>query len=90
MCRIRVAGEFDCVVVLELQRLLESLTNLLEYLFTLLGCSSLSLLAGMRAADGSSPQANTIEASPNVDDNAHDFIVVFILEIFSNSRKHDV
>ena len=82
---VGVTRELDRLVLLELESLLESLTNLLEGLLALLCCPGASC-----AANGASPQTNTVESSPNVDDYTHDLIVVLILKVLANRSKHNV
>jgi hypothetical protein len=85
-----MAGELDCVVVLELECRLETLADPLEGLLALLLCPALALVARNGAADRSCPQTDTVEASPYIHNNAHDLVVVLILEVLSDSREHDV
>jgi hypothetical protein len=87
---IGVTRELDCVVVLELERRLETLADALERLLALLLCSALALIAGNGAANRSRPQTDTVESSPYVHDNTHDLVVVLVLEVLSDSREHDV
>lgn len=87
---IGVTGELDRVVVLELKALLEPLADLQESLLALLLRPALALLARDSAANGAGPEADTVEASPNVDDNTHDLIVLLVFEVLANGSKHDV
>lgn len=85
-----VTREFYSVVVLELERLLEPLANLLESLFALLCSSAFTLLTRRCATHGSCPETNSVEATPDIDHDAHDLVVFFILEILANGCKHYV
>jgi hypothetical protein len=82
---VGVTRELDGLVLLELESLLESLANLLEAFLALLCCPG----AGC-AANGSSPQTDTVESSPHVDNYTHDLIVVLILEVLADSSEHNV
>jgi hypothetical protein len=87
---IGVARELNRLVLLELESLLESLANLLECLLALLLCPALAAIAGDGTADGAGPQTNTVESSPDVDNDTHDLVVVLVLEVLANSSEHDV
>lgn len=82
MSSVRVAREFDLVVVLELQSLLEALANLGERL--------LCLFRGLALADRACPKTDTVKPSPHVDDDAHDLVIILVLEVLTDSREHDV
>lgn len=85
-----VARELDDVVLLELERLLEPLSDLQQNLLALLLGPALACVAGDGAADSTCPQTDTVEASPNVDDDTHDFVVVLVLEVLADGSKHDM
>lgn len=87
---VGVSGKLDHVVVLELQRLLESSANLEQNLLALLLCPSLASLTGNGATNGTCPEADTVEASPHVDNDTHDFVVILILEVLADGSQHDV
>ncbi len=87
---VGVARELDRLVVLELERLLEPLSNLQQNLLALLLGPALASIAGDGAADSACPQTDTVEASPNVDDDTHDLVVVLILKVLANGSEHDV
>lgn len=87
---ISVTRELDGLVFLELKRLLEPLANLQQNLLALLLGPALSTLAGDSAADCAGPQTDTVEASPNVDDDTHDLIVVLVLEVLSDGSEHNM
>ena len=79
-----MARELHGIVVLELEGPLEPLANLLEGLLALLRGPALAL------ANGARPETNTVEASPDVDHDAHDFVVLFVLEVLTDGSEHDV
>jgi hypothetical protein len=90
MCGIGVTGELDSLLVVELEGLLEPLANLEQHLLALLGGASLAAVARNSTTDCPRPQTDTVEASPNVDDNAHDLVVLLILKVLANGGEHDV
>ena len=69
---VGVAAELEDVAGLDLQNLLESAPDLHQ-----------SVLAA-RLALSSCPQANSVEAFSDVDNNTHDFIVALIFQSLSN------
>lgn len=96
MCRIGVAAELHHLGVLQAQSLLEALANLEEDLLALLEGAALATgvvpvtTARDWLADSASPETDTVEALPDVDDNTHDFTVTFVLERLTNGGQHDV
>ena len=90
MGRIGVARELDGLVLLELESLLESLADLLECLLALFLCPTLAALARNGTANRACPQTNTVESSPNIDNNTHDLVVVLVLKVLADGSKHDV
>jgi hypothetical protein len=82
MGSVRVARELYRLVLLELEGLLEPLANLEE--------SLLALLAGDGAANCPCPETDTVEASPHVDHDAHDLIVLLVLKVLADGCQHDV
>lgn len=90
MGRVRVTRKLDRVVLLELQCLLEPLSNLGKRFFALFERAALALLAGERLAHRPRPEADAVEAASDVDNDAHDLVVVFVLQVFANGGKHDV
>lgn len=84
---VRVAAELDLLVVLELQCLLETSADLGEGLLALLRCPALAVIS---FADRTRPEADTVEATPHVDDNAHDLIIVLVLEVLADRSKHNM
>jgi hypothetical protein len=90
MSSVRVARELDGLVLLELKSLLEPLANLEKNLFALLGGTALALVARDGASNCPRPETDTVEASPNVDDYAHDLVVVLIFEVLADGCEHDV
>ena len=85
-----VARELDNVVLLQLEGLLEPLSDLQQNLLTLLLSPGLAGITGDGAADGACPQTDTVEASPHVDDDTHDLVVVLILEVLADGSEHDM
>ena len=88
--RVGMAREFYGFVVLELQSLLEALSDLVERLLSLLRRPPLSALARDCLADRARPETNSVESSANIYDDAHDFIIFIVFNVFANSREHDV
>lgn len=90
MSRICVARELNGLVVLELESLLEALANLEENLTALLLGPGLARIARDGLADRPRPQTNSIEALANVDNHAHDLVVLLVLKVLADGCKHDV
>jgi hypothetical protein len=90
MGSVRVARELYRLVLLELEGLLEPLADLEESLLTLLRGPGLALLAGDGAANCPCPETDTVEASPHVDHDAHDLIVLLVLKVLADGCQHDV
>ena len=90
MSSIGVTRELDSLIVLELESLLESLADLLECLLALFLCPTLAALARNGTANRACPQTNTVEPSPNIDNNTHDLVVVLVLKVLADGSKHDV
>lgn len=87
--RVRVTEKFDLLGVLDHQDVLEALANRGEYTLGVFLRSSLLRGAFARAC-GSRPQADAVKALANVDDDAHDFIVLVVLELLANGGKQCV
>lgn len=87
---VGVSRELNNLVVLELQRLLEAPANLEKNLLALLLGPSLASVTGDGTADGTCPKTNTVEASPHVDHNTHDLVVVLILQVLANGCQHNM
>lgn len=89
---VGVARELDLVVVLQLQRALEAPSNLRQRLLALLRSPGLAVVRlgreGFARATG--PEADTVEASSNVHDDTHHFVVVFVLKVLADGCEHDV
>jgi hypothetical protein len=83
MSRICVSRELDTFRLWKIQRGLEIATNLHQSLF------AITRFAFART-DGTSPETDSVEALAHVNNNSLDFVVLFILESFANSSKHDV
>jgi len=79
--------ELDRFVVLELQSRLEPLANSMQSLSALLNGSSPGLVG---FAHGSSPKTDTIESTSDVDDDTHHLVVIFVLQVLSDSCEHDM
>lgn len=87
---VGVTRELDGVILLELERLLEPLSDLEQNLLALLLGPALAALTRDGAANSACPQTDTVEASPNVDDDTHDLVVILVLEILADGSEHDV
>lgn len=94
MSRVGVAGELDALVRRQLEDLLEALANGEENLLALLGRSALAAgdvaitATGDALADGAGPDADTEEGLSHVDDDAHDFAIVLVLEGLADGGHH--
>ena len=73
MRTIRMSTKLDRFVRPQLHRLLEPLANLHQRLFP-------STISSLGFADRPRPQSNPKESLPNIDDHAHDFVVVVFFE----------
>lgn len=73
MRTIRMSTELDLFARPQLHRLLEPLPNLQQRLFP-------STISSLGFADRPRPQSNPKECLPNIDDHAHDFVVVVFFE----------
>jgi hypothetical protein len=87
---VGVTRELDGVIILELERLLEPLSDLEQDLLALLLGPALASLAGDGAANSACPQTDTVEASPNVDNDTHDLVVILVFEVLADGSEHDV
>jgi hypothetical protein len=91
-----MARELDCFSSRELQDLLELLADIHENLLALLRGSALAscniTVAATRdaLADGAGPHADTVETLSDVNDDTHQFTIIFLLESLADRRKHDV
>lgn len=83
-----MARKLNDIRLLQTQDFLETTSDTLQHLFPLCSGASLgALVAGETLADGTSPETNTIESLANIDHNAHDLVVVVVLERFANRRE---
>ncbi len=73
MRTIRMSTEFDLFGWTQLHRLLESLANLHQRVFA-------STVSSLGFADRPRPQSDPKECLPDIDDHAHDFVVVIFFE----------
>jgi len=90
MCGVGVTRELYGFLVVELERLLEPLADLEEHFLALLSSTGLAAVARNSATNRPRPETDTVEASSNVDDNAHDLVVLLVFEVLANGSKHDV
>jgi hypothetical protein len=90
MSSVRVARELYRLVLLELKGLLEPLADLKESLLALLSSPSLALLASDGAANCPCPETDTVEASPHVDHDTHDLVVLLVLKVLADGCEHDM
>jgi hypothetical protein len=71
--------------LLQTQDFLETTSDALQHLFPLCSGTGLgALVAGKTLADGTSPETNTIESLANIDNDAHDLVVIVVFERFAN------
>jgi hypothetical protein len=87
---IGVTRELDSLLVVELESSLEPLSDLHENLLALLGGAGLAAVAWDGATNCSRPETDTVESSPDINDYAHDLVVLLILEVLANGGEHDV
>src|SRR5437868_3403654 len=80
MRTISVSAEFHDVVRTELQHLFEVRANLHENI-------SATSVVSFVLADCSSPQPDSVEAFPHVDNHAHDFVIILVFESLANSSQ---
>jgi len=86
--RVRVSHELDNLIWVELQQVLEPLPDLLQ---DVLGLVRASLIARSRlVARGASPETDTVKGLTGVDNDTHDFVVAFVLELFTDGGKENV
>lgn len=96
MRAIRVARKLDNLAGGQVEEVLEALTNLQEDLLALL--EGATLAAGHVAVapawnaltGGPGPDADTVEGLANIDDHAHYFAVVLILELLADGSEQDL
>jgi hypothetical protein len=82
-----VSRELDSLIILELQGLLEPLADLVQHLATLLNRPALGLVG---LAYTSCPETDTVEATPNVDNDAHHLVIFLILKVLADGCEHNV
>lgn len=75
MCSVTVTTELNLVVV-DLKHLLEPGANLLK-----------SFLCLRSFPSRASPESNSVKALSDVDNHAHDLVVAFVFEGFSNGGQ---
>lgn len=80
---VHVSHELDELALAEVQRGLEPLADLLK-------SGLVSTSATLVLASSARPQTDTVEALPQVDDNAHDLVVALLLELLSDGGKQDL
>ena len=90
MSRVGMTRELYNLVLLQLKSCFEALANLVERLLALFERPALASLSWKCFTDRPGPETDTVEATANIDDNAHDFIVVFVLQVLPDSSKHDM
>lgn len=88
--RVRVSGEFDLLLLRQTQHLLEPLADTLQPLPALLGGVGAAGLALGRIARRARPQPDTPEALADVDDHAHDLVLILLLELLADAGQHHV
>ena len=88
VCAVRMARKLNDIRLLQTQDLLETTSDILQYLFTLCSGASLSaLVAGQTLADGTSPETDTIEPLANINHDTHNLVVVVVFERFANGGE---
>jgi hypothetical protein len=90
MGSVGVTRELDGLLLVELKSRLEPLSDLDEDLLALLSSTGLAAVARNGATDCPCPETDTVEPSPDVDDYAHDLVVLLVLKILTNGGEHDV
>jgi hypothetical protein len=96
VCTVRVARELDRLSSRQLQDFLELLANVHQDLLALLrrapfATRNITVSSTRDAlADRAGPDANTVEALADVDNDAHELSVVLVLERLADRREHDV
>ena len=96
MRTIRMAREVNLLTGWQLENFLKLAANIHQDLSSLLWRSSLttSNVALSTTWDALSncagPDANTVEALADIDNDTHEFSIIFLLEGLTDGRKHDV
>ena len=88
--RVRVSRELDLFLTSQTEHILEALADTLQPLAALLGSVIAAALALRSVAGSARPQTDTPEALADVDDHAHDFVLVFLLELLADTGQHHV
>lgn len=80
--------KFNDIRILQAQDFLEAESDILQDFLALGSRASFGALVSWKAlADSASPQTDTVEALADVDDHAHDLVVVVVLESFANGGE---
>jgi hypothetical protein len=96
MSAIRVARELNRLSRRELEHLLELAANVHEHFLALLHRSSLATCniavtaAWDALADCAGPDTDTVEALSDIDYDAHELAIIFLLECLADSSQHNV
>ena len=88
MGRVGVTHELDNLVRVELQQVLESLADLLQDILGLLRTPLVTRSGFVTRRAG--PETDTVESLAGVDDDTHDLVVAFLLELLADGSEEDV
>ena len=96
VCAVRVPRELDSFSGRQLQDLLELLADVHQHLLALLrrptfaSCDIAVSATGNALADCAGPDTDTVEALSDIDDNTHEFTIIFVLESLADCGKHNM
>ena len=85
MRRLVVTHEFDDLIVLDLQSLLETAANFLQDVLCLFGTATLVAWLAGRA----SPKTDTVKGLAQVDNYAHDLVVAVVFELLADCGEEN-